>query len=405
MISLDAVRSARELLDPVVLTTPLEESTWLSGELGGPAYLKAESLQRAGSFKIRGAYVRMSRLTPEQRATGVVAASAGNHAQGVALAARLLGIHAVVFMPHGASIPKERATRGYGAEVRTAGRTIDEALTHAESYAAETGATLVHPFDHPDILAGQGTLGLEILDQCPDVASIVVPLGGGGLAAGVAHAVTSVRPGVQVIGVQAEQAAAYPESLRRGEPWRLPSMSTIADGIAVARPGDLPFAHVTTQVREVLTVSEAALAHAVLLLLERARLVVEPAGAAAVAAMLARPGDIPTPAVAVLSGGNIDPLLLMNMIRSGLAGSGRYLNVKVRIPDQVGGLADLLALLADQGANLHEVAHERVASHLGLGQVDVALQLETRGPEHSAQVLERIRHDYSLSTGDQEPTR
>ncbi|WGX98161.1 threonine ammonia-lyase [Nocardioides sp. L-11A] len=401
MIDLDAIRAAQRLIAPVVVRTPLEESRWLSGVVGGRVLLKAENLQRAGSFKIRGAYVRMSRLTPAERAAGVVAASAGNHAQGVALAAQLLDIPAVVYMPRGASIPKEAATRGYGAEVRIAGATIDEALTHAEAYAAETGATLVHPFDHPDIVAGQGTLGLELLEQCPEVASVVVPVGGGGLAAGVAHAIRTVRPDVRIVGVQAAAAAAYPASLRAGAPVALDRMATIADGIAVARPGNLPFAHVRAEVDEVVTVSEDQIAHAVLHLMERAKLTVEPAGAVAVAALLAAPAAFTTPVCAVLSGGNIDPLLMMNVIRHGLAASGRYLSVRVRIPDRTGGLAGLLAELVRCEVNVQEVAHDRATRH-ALGEVDVSLQLETRGREHTRAVVATLREHYLVLEHDAE---
>lgn len=399
MIDLSAIHEAQRVIGPIVVRTPLEESRWLSRVVGGPVLLKAENLQRAGSFKIRGAYMRMSRLSAAERAIGVVAASAGNHAQGVALAAQLLGIPAVVYMPRGASIPKEAATRGYGAEVRIAGATIDEALIHAETYAAQTGATLVHPFDHPDIVAGQGTLGLEILEQCPDTATVVIPVGGGGLAGGVAHAIRSVRPDVRVVGVQAADAAAYPRSLSAGTPVALESMSTIADGIAVARPGALPFAHVQAEVAEVVTVSEDQIAHAVLHLMERAKLTVEPAGAVAVAALIAAPQRFKPPVVAVLSGGNIDPLLMMNVIRHGLVASGRYISVRVRISDRPGGLADLLTELVRNEVNVHEVAHDRATRH-GIDEVDVTIQLETRGPDHSRAVLTTLRERYLVLEND-----
>src|SRR3954452_14820600 len=321
----DEIERARELLQGVAVRTPMEGARWLSAAAGGPVLLKAENLQRAGSFKIRGAYTRMCGLSQEERANGVVAASAGNHAQGVALAASLLGIKSVVFMPAGASIPKEKATRGYGADVRISGTTIDEALIAARAYADETGAVLVHPFDHPDIVAGQATCGVEILEQRPDVRTILVPTGGGGLLAGIAAAVKGTRPDIRVVGVQAEGAAAYPPSLAAGHPEALPSMATMADGIAVGRPGDVPFATVRELVDEVITVSEESLSQALLMLLERAKLVVEPAGAAAVAAIADHPKRFETPVVAVLSGGNIDPLLLMNVIRHEMATSGRYL--------------------------------------------------------------------------------
>jgi threonine dehydratase len=392
----DEIAEAARLLEGVAVRTPLEESRWLSRIAGGPVYFKAENLQRAGSFKIRGAYVRMSRLSEEEKARGVVAASAGNHAQGVALAAQMLGIKAVVFMPEGANLPKVRATRGYGAEVRFHGTTVDMALQEAKAYADRTGAVLVHPFDHEDIVLGQATCGTEILEQCPDVRTVVVPVGGGGLLAGIAAAVKPTRPDVRLVGVQAEGAAAYPPSLRAGAPTALESMTTMADGIAIGRPGDVPFATILRLVDEVTTVSEDRLSWALLMLVERAKLVVEPAGAAGVAAVLDRAeglGGAPfeTPAVVVLSGGNIDPLLLMGVIRHGLAASGRYLACTVVIPDRPGGLAALLALIAETGANVIDLRHERTSANLHVGEVDVAVQLETKGPEHAAEVLAHLR--------------
>jgi threonine dehydratase len=392
----EQIADARRLLEGVAVATPLEESRWLSKIAGGPVFFKAENLQRAGSFKIRGAYVRMSRLSDEEKARGVVAASAGNHAQGVALAAQMLGIKAVVFMPHGANIPKIKATRGYGAEVRFHGQTVDAALQEARAYADETGAVLVHPFDHEDIVLGQATCGAEILEQCPEVRTIVVPTGGGGLLAGVAAAVKPSRPDVHLVGVQAEGAAAYPPSLQSGTPTPLESMSTMADGIAIGRPGDVPFGTILRLVDEVTTVSEDRLSWALLMLVERAKLVVEPAGAAGVAAVLDRAEQIggaplETPAVVVLSGGNIDPLLLMNVIRHGLAASGRYLACTVVIPDRPGGLAALLALIAEAGANVIDLRHERTSAYLHIGEVGVAVQLETKGAEHAAEVLAHLR--------------
>jgi threonine dehydratase len=385
------IEAAREVLHGVSIYTPMEESRWLSGACGGPVLLKAENLQRTGSFKIRGAYLRMSRLSDQERANGVVAASAGNHAQGVALAAQLLGIHATVFMPEGAPIPKEKATRGYGAEVRFHGHSIDDALVAAKEFAAETGAVLIHPFDHHDIVTGQGTCGLEILEQCPDARTVIVPTGGGGFIAGVATAIKAKRPDVRVVGVQAEGAAAYGPSLAAGHPVPLRSMATMADGIAVGCPGEVPFAAVRDNVDEVVTVSEESLSRALLMLLERAKLVVEPAGAAAVAAMLDEPHRYATPAVVVLSGGNVDPLLLMRVIRHGMAAAGRYLFFRVLIPDLPGGLARLLGELAGVEANVLDVVHERTSAHLHLDEVEVALQVETRGRPHAERVLARLR--------------
>ena len=243
-VSLADIEAARELLQGTAVETPMEESRWLSALAGGPVHLKCENLQRTGSFKTRGAYVRISRLSEDERAHGVVAASAGNHAQGVALAATLLGIKATVFMPEGAPIPKEKATRAYGADVVFHGRYLEDALVRAREFAEETGAVLIHPFDHVDIVAGQGTAGLEILEQAPDVQTVLVPTGGGGLLAGIAIAIKALRPDVRVVGVQAEGAAAYPASLASGAPVPLESMKTMADGIAVGLPGDITFAAV-----------------------------------------------------------------------------------------------------------------------------------------------------------------
>ena len=389
-VTVEQIEAARETIRDAALVTPMEGSRWLDALTGTSVHLKCENLQRTGSFKIRGAYTRISNLTDEERSRGVVAASAGNHAQGVALAAATLGIRSTVFMPHGAPIPKETATRAYGAEVRFTGHTIDDALIEARAFSTETGAVLIHPFDHPDIIAGQGTCGLEILEQAPDVATILVPTGGGGLIAGIATAVKAKRPDVTVIGVQAEAAAAYPESLRSGHPVPLEAMTTMADGIAVGCPGDVPFAAIQRNVDDIRTVSEESLSTAVLALMERAKVVVEPAGAAAVAAVLDNPHDFTGPLVVVLSGGNIDPLLMLRVIRHGMAAQGRYLSIRCRILDRPGGLAGLLAELSAADANLIDVVHERTSATLALDQVEVVLQLETRGPEHRTQVLESL---------------
>jgi threonine dehydratase len=387
LVSLADVRGARETLGEVVRRTPLEGCRVLSAACGGPVFFKCENLQRAGSFKIRGAYVRIARMSPSERAHGVVAASAGNHAQGVALAASLLGARATIVMPLSAPLPKVEATGAYGADVHLYGHSVDEALVEAGRIARDTGAILVHPFDHPDVIAGQGTVGLEILEQCPDVRTIVVSMGGGGLVSGIAAGVKAQRPDVRIIGVQAAGAAAWPESLRQGQPIPLAQMQTMADGIAVGRPGQITFAHVRELVDDIVTVSDEALSRALLLCLERAKLVVEPAGAAAVAAIQEHPRDIETPAVAVLSGGNIDPLLLLSVIRHGLAAAKRYLSLQVRVPDLPGSLAKLLDVLATTGANVLDVVHRRTNAELTLDEVEVQVQLETRGPAHVREVL------------------
>lgn len=386
-----ALRAAQAELEGVAIRTPMEDSRWLSALVGGPVLLKCENLQRTGSFKIRGAYVRMSRLSEAERARGVVAASAGNHAQGVALAASLLGIHATVYMPEGAPIPKEKATRAYGAEVVFEGTYLEQSLAAARAHAERTGAVLIHPFDHTDIVLGQGTAGLEVLEQCPGVRTVLVPTGGGGLLAGIAVAIKAVDPSVRVIGVQAEGAAAFPGSLQQGRPVALETMKTMADGIAVGLPGDVTFAAVRDHCDEVRTVSEDSLSRALLALVERAKLVVEPAGAAAVAALLDDPTSVETPAVAVLSGGNVDPLLLGKVIRHGMAAAGRYLNLHVLIPDAPGGLARLLGEVSGAGGNVLEVVHERISPSLHLDEVEVHLQLETRGAEHAERLVARLR--------------
>lgn len=390
-LGLDDVVQARALLGDVLADTPLLWSRVLSDRVGGPVHLKCENLQRAGSFKIRGAYVRIARLSEAERARGVVAASAGNHAQGVALAAGLLGGKATVYMPVGAALPKVAATREYGAEVVLEGEIVDETLAAAERHAASTGSVLIHPFDHPDIVAGQATLGMEIVEQCPDVGTIVVGIGGGGLAAGVALAAKALRPGVRVIGVQADKVAAYPASLEAGHPVSISQAPTMADGIAVGRPGDVPFPLVRDLVDAVVTVSEESISRALLLCLERSKQVVEPAGAVGVAALLDHPRAFDPPVVAILSGGNIDPLLTLKVLRHGMAAAGRYLALRCRLPDRPGALATLLRELADLGVNVLDVVHGRTSSRLSLDEAEVHLQMETRGPEHCDEVLGRLR--------------
>lgn len=390
-VGLDDVRTAQKTLSGVARMTVLEGSRHLSSLVGAPVHLKCENLQRTGSFKLRGAYVRIAGLSDEERAAGVVAASAGNHAQGVALAASLLGVRATVFMPVGAPLPKVAATREYGAEVRLHGQVVDETLRAAQEYARSTGAVFIHPFDHPDVVAGQGTVGLEILEQCPEVRTIVVGIGGGGLAAGIAVAVKGLRPDVRIVGVQAEGAAAYPPSLAAGRPVSIEAPATMADGIKVGRPGDVPFDIINGLVDEVRTVSEDALASALLLCLERAKMVVEPAGASPVAALLTDPKGFEGPAVAVLSGGNVDPLLMQRILTHGMAAAGRYLSLRLRLVDRPGALALLLRVLSEVDANVLDVSHVRTEPRLGLTEAEVELHLETKGPEHCAEVSRALR--------------
>ncbi|MCW2503741.1 MAG: threonine ammonia-lyase [Actinomycetia bacterium] len=400
LVRLDDVLAARELLANVVRRTPLEECAPLAVKAGGPAWLKCENLQLAGSFKIRGAYVRIARLSDAERARGVVAASAGNHAQGVALAAGLLGTSATVFMPTGAPLPKLAATKAYGADVRLEGDRVDDSLVAAKRYAEQTGAIFIHPFDHFDIVAGQGTVGLEILEQCPDVRTILVGVGGGGLLAGICAVVSELKPEVRVVGAQAAGAAAFPGSIAARWPVPLTSVATIADGIAVGMPGELTLAHVLEHRTEITTVTEEDISEALLFCLERAKLVVEPAGGVGVAALLADPRRYEPPVVAVLSGGNIDPLLLHRVIEHGLAAAGRYLHFHVRFADRPGTLSALTGLLAEQGVNVLDVEHRRHDARLHLGEVEVSLSVETKGNEHSQRLLTALRKaGYEVSFG------
>jgi threonine dehydratase len=387
----DDVAAARKVLDDVVLHTPMLHSRALSEQVGGPVYLKCENLQRTGSFKARGAYLRIWRLSDAERARGVIAASAGNHAQGVAFAAARLGARATVIMPERAPLPKVEATRSYGADVVLHGSTVEDALARAEELAAEHGSIFIHPFEHPDVLAGQGTVGLEIIEQCPDVRTIAVPVGGGGLAAGIAIAAHAATLGVRVIGVQVEAVAPFPASLAVGYPVTVAPGPTMADGIAVAGPGKLAFAVLAERLHRMVTVSEKSLSRALLLCLERSKQVVEPAGAAGVAALLEHPQAFEPPVVAVLSGGNIDPLLLAKVLRYGLAAAGRFLTFRCQLPDRPGALATLLAEVAALGANVLDVVHERNTPGLHVDEVEVLLQAETRGPEHCDNVIRRLR--------------
>ena len=389
-VNLEDINEAAKLLDGVIRKTPSISAGWMEKKYGVDVTFKCENLQRAGSFKIRGAYNRIARLSESERSNGVVAASAGNHAQGVALAAQILGIKATIFMPVGAPLPKYQATIGYGATVIFHGKTIDEALIAASNFSNETGAVFIHPFDHEHIVAGQGTMGLEILAQNPEVKTVVVCTGGGGLLAGTALAIKSLRPDVKVIGVQAEMAAAYPPSLAAGSPQMLQKMATMADGIAVGKPGDVPFQIIKQHVDEIRTVSEASLARALLLTLERSKLQVEAAGIAAVAAILDDPSAFEGPVVATLSGGNIDPLLLNRVLRTGLATSGRFLMVQVRLSDQPGSLAKLVNCVAEMGTNIIQTSHTRMNPALAISEVDVELELETRGFDHREQILAEI---------------
>ena len=394
------VAAAADVLRGVLSPTPLLHSRVLSERAGGPVFLKCENLQRTGSFKARGAYLRISRLTGQERARGVVAASAGNHAQGVAFAAARLGTQATVFMPAGAPLPKLEATQGYGAEVISTGTCVEDCLAAALAHAEAHGKVFIHPFDHPDVVAGQGTAGIEIMEQCPQARTVLVPVGGGGLAAGIAVAVKHASPATAVVGVQAEAVAPVPASLAAGQPVPVEPGVTMADGIAVSRPGEIPLRILSELADRVVTVSEETLSRALLVCLERAKQLVEPAGAAGAGALLEYPDEFEPPVVAVLSGGNIDPLLLAKVLRHGLSAAGRYLMFRCRIGDRPGALATLLSEVAGLGANVLDVVHERVAPRLRVDEVEVLLQVETRGAAHCEEVIGQLRKaGYTLLFG------
>ncbi|MFW0155461.1 threonine ammonia-lyase [Rothia sp. P6271] len=392
------IEQAAHLLKPVIERTPVDHSLALSEMIGSEVYFKCENLQRSGSFKVRGAYVRMAKLTEDEKSRGVVAASAGNHAQGVALAAQQLGIKARIYMPLGAALPKVAATKSRGAQVILHGATVDDALAEAKRYAEETGAVFVHPFDNPDIIAGQGTIGIEILEQVPDVETIIVGVGGGGLLAGLSVAVRELEQKtgrkIRIIGVQAEHAAAYPLSLAADALVPLKKVSTIADGIAVGRPGQMPFSIIKELVDDVHTVSEDDIARALIFLMERNKLVVEPAGSVPVAALmdgklLQQYGNLGT-TVCLLSGGNIDPMLMLKVIQRGLSAAGRYLTIKMMLNDRPGELTTISSIISSLDANVTGVDHTRVGGALSMGDVSITIDMETKGNEHIQQVLDGL---------------
>jgi threonine dehydratase len=410
-LGVDAVRDARERTRDLVRHTPVLTSRSLSDECGGSVLLKAENLQRTGSFKLRGALAKIDRIAAARAGHGeaggpgaVVAGSAGNHAQSLAYAARARGLACEVFMPAEASLAKVAAVRGFGGTVRLGGDSVDGCVERARARADETGAVFVHPFDDPEIVAGQGTLGLELLDDVDDLAAVVVPVGGGGLIGGVAGVLKAARPGVRVIGVQAEACSAYPASLERGEPVEAGGGPTIADGIAIKRPGGLTLPLVREWVDEIVVVAENDVAEAMVVLLERAKLVVEGAGAVGVAALLAG-AVVPAPSgatVVVLSGGNVDAGVLATVALRHETAEGRRLRFFTRVEDRPGGLARLLTRIADAGGNLVTVTHVREAVPLHLRQTGVDLLLETRGADHAAEIvaaLEAAGYEIGSSPG------
>ena len=388
------VARAREAIDGVAKHTPVLPSQTLSDRTGARVELKAESLQRTGSFKLRGALSKLAALG-EDCARGVTAGSAGNHAWALAQAAAVRGVPCEVFMPDDAPLSKAEGCRALGAVVRVGGASVEDCVALAQARAQEAGMAFVHPFDDPDVVAGQGTLGLELLEDVPDLARVIVPVGGGGLASGMAIAIKSARPEVEVVGVQVDTMAVYREALRDGG-GRVDVVEralTIADGIAVKRPGELTFALIREWLDEIVVVPDDEVAEAMVLLMERAKLVVEGAGAVGVAALLGGQATAaPTgTTVVVLSGGNVDPGLLATIARRHETEAGRRLVVFTRVPDRPGSLARLLALVGEAGANLVDVEHVREGLDLHVRETAVQLVLETRGREQSSAVLERIR--------------
>jgi threonine dehydratase len=389
-VDLETINAARARIRHQVIHTPVFTSQTFSAIAGCPVLLKAENLQRTGSFKIRGAINCLSQFTPEQRERGVVTASAGNHAQGVAMAARLSGIKATVYMPLRASIAKVQATRGSGADVRLVGEAFDEAVAAAKAFAEETGAEFVSAFDHDDIIAGQGSVGLELLEDVPDVETVIVPVGGGGLMSGVAIALKETRPDIRIIGVQAEGANAFVQSYHEHRIIKTPAVNTIADGIAIKRPAERTLHYIQKYVDEMVSVPDEATANAIVMLMERAKLVVEGAGAVGVAAL--QTGIIkPTGRTAViLSGGNIDTKLLSTVIERGMTNAHRYMRFFTCVDDRPGGLAKLMNAIADMQGNLIEVIHNRSSSLVPLGMTGVEVQIETRDMTHIDDILDGL---------------
>jgi threonine dehydratase len=373
------LEAARARIDGIARVTPVYSSETLSRLVGRPVHLKAENLQRTGAFKIRGAVNTIHSLTPEERISGVVAASAGNHGQAVAWAAREAGIGATVFMPQDSPMAKVDATRNYGARVELEGAGFDESLAAAQEYVEASGATFVHAFEDERVIAGQGTIGLELAEQLPDIGTLVVPIGGGGLASGIAIAFRSLRPDVRLVGVQAENVCPFAGGTEHGY--------TIAEGIAVKQPGTLTAAILRDLLDDVVTVTDEQISHAIVLLLERTKLLVEGAGAASVAALLAGKAGGEDEVGVLLSGGNIDPTLLIQVMRHGLTQAGRFLVVRTRLGDRPGELIKLLQLVAEERANVVSVEHHREGMRLPIGQTEVELTLALRDEEHRGDVL------------------
>ncbi|MBD0337920.1 MAG: threonine ammonia-lyase [Thermoleophilia bacterium] len=371
--TLAEIQDARARLAGVAQPTPIHYSETFTRRAGRRVLLKAENLQRTGSFKIRGAYNKISRLGEQERASGVVAASAGNHGQAVAWAAREVGVEATVFMPQDAPMAKVDATRNYGARVELAGIMFDDCLAGALAHVEAAGATFVHPFEDPVVIAGQGTIGLELAEQVPDAETVVIPIGGGGLAAGISIALRALRPSLRLVGVQAGKSG-----------------YTIADGIHVKEPGELTSSILRETLDDVVDVDDDEISEAIVLLVERAKLVVEGAGAATVAAVLSGKAGGKGTVVPVVSGGNIDPTLLIAVMRHGLTFAGRYLVIRTRVPDRPGELLKLLQLVAEQRVNVQSVEHHREGMAISVAETEVELTLVTRDEEHCLELVAEL---------------
>jgi threonine dehydratase len=399
MLSLADVLDARDRVSEVARHTPLEYSHTYTDMTGAEVHLKLENFQRTGSFKIRGAMNRITTLSEEEKEAGVVTASAGNHAQGVALAATRAGVDSTIVMPEHAPITKVKATERYGGRVVLHGADYNDAQDKAHEIETEEGRTYVHAFDDPYVMAGQGTIGLEIVEDCPDLDTVIVPIGGGGLISGIATAVKEQVPDARVIGVQAEGASSVADSLKKGEITPLDSVDTIADGIATRNVGEAPFEVIRERVDEVVTVSDEEIAVALTYLLERSKTLVEGAGAVALAALLFDKFDYEEDEIVVpaLCGGNIDMNTLTTVIMRGLVETGRYLKVKTVLKDRPGALEKLIDVLAAQQANIYAIRHDRTSRDIAMNAAEVELDLETRGEDHVEAVLDALRdHGYSV---------
>ena len=389
-VTLGMILEARERLKGVAQRTGLVQFKALSDE-NSQIYLKTEDLQNTGSFKVRGAYIKIASLSAQEREAGVIASSAGNHAQGVALAARSFGVPATIVMPAGAPLSKVMATRELGANVVLHGKVYDDAYEHARQLQKETGATFIHPFDDPMVIAGQGTIGLEIMDDLPDVNTIGVPIGGGGLASGVAAAVKMLHPNVRIVGVQASGAAGMKASLDAGHVVALDSAKTIADGIAVKQPGSLTFDICRQYVDEVVTVDDDEIAQAILFLMERGKMVAEGAGAAPVAAIMNRKFDVSGKVAAVISGGNIDVTMISRIIEKGLLRAGRVSKLRILMQDRPGQLELVSHIIGKGGANVMAVHHDRTDVDLDIRDAILEITMETQDRAHARRIIEALR--------------